>query len=84
MTYAMYMSMGLKHDYSEALKLTDAPVLVVHGGKDLQPEEASKLYADLHRNGRLHVIQEATHFAYDETPKQFSDLLYQFLSTIGI
>ena len=82
MVQAMYMSMGLKHDYRAALKQVNAPVLVIHGDKDLQPEKASRMYADAFPNVQFQVIQNASHFAFSEQPETFARIVGEFLGRI--
>ena len=79
MVYAMYMSMGKRHDYRQALKSVKAPVLVVHGDLDLQPEKADRLYAECFPNSSLEVVKGAGHFMYDEQPQAFSEIVDRFL-----
>ncbi|MEW5720808.1 MAG: alpha/beta hydrolase [Chloroflexota bacterium] len=79
MVQAMYMSMGIKHDYRAALKSVSAPVLVIHGDKDLQPEQASRMYSDLFPNGKFQVIQNATHLPFSEQPEAFARVVSEFL-----
>jgi proline iminopeptidase len=79
MVQAMYMSMGMKHDYRAALKSVTAPVLVIHGDKDLQPEKASRMYADAFPNAQFQVIQNASHFAFSEQPEAFARVVSEFL-----
>jgi proline iminopeptidase len=80
MTYAMYMSMGKRHDYRQALKSVEAPVLVVHGDLDLQPEKASRLYAECFPNSSFEVVKGAGHFVYDEQPQAFAQIVEKFLN----
>jgi proline iminopeptidase len=80
MVHAMYFSMGLQHDYREALKNVTAPVLVIHGAADLQPETVSQLYADVFPKASFQVIEKATHFPFDEQPEGFSAIIRDFLS----
>lgn len=82
MAHAMYFSMGLRHDYRPALKNVTAPVLVMHGADDLQPEEASRLYAESFSNAQFQVIQGAGHFAFDEEPERFARLAGDFLRAL--
>jgi proline iminopeptidase len=84
MTYAMYMSMGTRHDYRQALKSVKAPVLVVHGELDLQPEKLDRLYAECFPNSSFEVVQGAGHFMYDEQPQAFSQIVAKFLGAIEI
>jgi proline iminopeptidase len=82
MVHAMFFSMGRKYDRREALKKVSAPVLVIHGERDLQPEQASRLYADAFPNGRLAVIKNAGHFSFSEQPKEFSKVVRKFLNEL--
>lgn len=79
MVQAMYFSMGQQHDYRAALETVDAPVLVVHGAGDLQPEAASRQYAEAFPNARFRVIENATHFPFYEQPAQFAARVGEFL-----
>jgi pimeloyl-ACP methyl ester carboxylesterase len=76
----MYISMGQRHDYRAALKKVTAPVLVIHGADDLQSEAASRLYSDTFPNAQFAVIQNASHFSFQQQPEQFSQLVSAFLS----
>ena len=82
MVQAMYMSMGLKHDYRPALKKVSAPVLVVHGGNDLQPEQASRMYADAFPNSQFQVIAGAGHFVFSDKPAEFARVVGDFLAGV--
>jgi len=82
MTYAMYMSMGERHDYRQALKSVRAPVLVVHGELDLQPEKLDRLYAECFPNSSFEVVKGAGHFMYDEQPEAFSQIVERFLNGV--
>ena len=79
MTWGMYVSMGQRHDYRAALKKVTAPVLVLHGVDDLQSEAASRLYSDTFPNAQFAVIQNASHFAFQQQPEQFAKLVTDFL-----
>jgi len=72
--------MGQRHDYSKALADVDAPVLVIHGAEDLQSEAASRLYSDAFPNAEFVVIQNASHFAFEEQPDQFAQVVADFLA----
>jgi proline iminopeptidase len=82
MVHAQYMSMGLQHDYRDALKHVTAPVLVLHGQKDLQPEAASRLYADSLPHAEFHVIENAGHFIFAEQPQAFAQVVGEFLDRV--
>ncbi len=77
---AIYLGMGTRHDYRPALKAVTAPVLVLHGAGDLQPEAASRLYADAFPNARFQVIANATHFVFEEQPAEFAAAVGAFLA----
>ena len=82
MVQAMYMSMGQRHDYRAALKTVNAPVLVIHGEQDLQPEKASRMYAQAFPHGELAVIPHASHFAFSEQPETFARVMSEFLGKL--
>ena len=82
MVHAMYISMGIRHDYRAAFKSINAPVLVIHGENDLQPETASRVYADLLPNAEFCVIPNAGHFAFDDQPEAFAREVNKFLGKI--
>jgi proline iminopeptidase len=79
MVPAVYMSTGLRHDYRNALKAVDAPVLVVHGSDDLQTEAQSRSYADLFPNADFRVIEGAEHFPFYNQPEAFAQVVGGFL-----
>ena len=79
MTWGMYVSMGQRHDYSQALKKVSAPVLVIHGSDDLQSEAASRMYSDNFPNAQFAVIKNASHFSFQQQPEQFAKLVADFL-----
>lgn len=67
---ALYLSMGLRHDYRDALAAVRAPVLVLHGTEDLVPVAGSQRYVDLLRNARLVEYEGGDHFLlYEQDPK---------------
>ena len=80
MTWGMYVSMGQRHDYRDALKNVTAPVLVIHGADDLQSEAASRQYAEAFPNAEFAVIKNAGHFSFEEQPQQFADIVQKFLA----
>jgi proline iminopeptidase len=79
MVPAVYMSTGLRHDYRDALKKVEAPVLVVHDSDDLQIEAQSRLYADLFPNATFRVIEGAEHFPFYSQPDAFAQVVGEFL-----
>lgn len=80
MVQAMYFSMGQRHDYRAALKAVTVPVLVLHGANDLQPEAASRMYAEAFPNAQFEMIAEATHFLFEEQPEAFAKAVDEFLN----
>jgi proline iminopeptidase len=80
MVFAMYMSMGKRHDYRQALRSVNAPVLVVRGELDLQPEKLDRLYAECFPNSSFEVVKGAGHFMYDEQPQACAQIVGKFLN----
>ena len=78
--HALYLSLGMKYDLREYVKRIQAPVLVIHGARDIQPEAASRQYAALVQNGIFKVIEGASHFAPEETPEEFASAIRDFLN----
>lgn len=76
---AVYLSMGKHHDYSSAYRKIIAPVLVIHGGNDLQPEAASRSFAGLFANSRFVRIEGAGHFVFNDRPAEFASAVEAFL-----
>jgi len=79
MVEAMYFSMGKRHDYRHALGKVTAPVLVVHGQNDIQPERASRQYAGAFPNSKFRVIANAGHFPFADQPADFAAAAGEFL-----
>lgn len=80
MTWGMYVSMGQRHDYRERLRKVTAPVLVIHGADDLQSEAATRLYSETFPNAQFAVIQNASHFSFQQQPAEFARLVSDFLN----
>lgn len=79
MVQAMYFGMGRRHDWRAALKQATAPALVLHGAKDLQPESASRSYAQALPNAQFEVIAGAGHFPFHDQPQAFALVVQRFL-----
>lgn len=79
MVQAMYFSMGKRHDYRSALKSVSAPVLVIHGDRDLQTEEESRAFADAFPHATFQVIRNAGHFVFEDQPQEFTEAVRAFL-----
>jgi proline iminopeptidase len=75
----IFMSMGLVHDYSEALASIRAPVLILHGADDLQPERVTRVYGDYFAHSEFRVIAGAGHFVCHEQPAACAEAVGQFL-----
>jgi proline iminopeptidase len=82
MVWAQYLSMGQRHDYRQALKEVKVPVLVIHGAGDLQSESASRMYSDTFPDTEFAVIQNASHFAFEQQPEEFARVVDAFLNRI--
>jgi len=80
MVQAQYLSMGRRHDYRGALRSISAPVLVIHGADDLQPEAVSRAYVDAFPQARSAVIQGAGHMPFSQQPERFAAAVTPFLS----
>jgi proline iminopeptidase len=79
MPHALFMSIGLRHDFSPALKEIHAPVLIIHGANDFQSEKATKRYDGYFDNSKFHIIENAGHFSYNEKPEEFIKIIDPFL-----
>ena len=80
---AAYFSLGRRHDWTGALRTVTAPVLVVHGSRDMQPEASSRLYAESFPNAQFRVIEGASHFPQIEKPDEFAKVVGEFLRAHG-
>jgi len=77
----IYVSMGAHHDYRAAFAAVQAPVLVIHGSADLQPESISRGFAARFKNHQFVTIA-ASHFVPDEQPEAFAAAVNQFLGEL--
>ena len=57
-----------------------APVLVLHGERDLQPLAATQAFAAAFPDSALRVVAGATHFAHAEQPDAFAREVRAFLA----
>jgi proline iminopeptidase len=83
MVHAQSFGMGRRHDYRNGLEFVIAPVLVIHGEKDLQSEKASRMYADLFPNAEFQIIKNTSHFPFSENPETFSKIVGNFLQDLN-
>jgi len=79
MVHAMYLGMGKRYHYRVAVKHVKAPVLVLHGDNDLQPEKTSRMLADCFPNCRFRIIEKAGHFISDDQPEELAAVVGRFL-----
>jgi proline iminopeptidase len=82
MVQAMYLSMGMSHDYRQALAKIQAPALVLHGSKDIQSEEAGRRYAELLPRASFKVVPDAGHFIFCDQPQEFASVVGSFLAAL--
>ena len=82
MVTAIYFGLGKRHDYRDALRAIHAPVLIVHGDRDLQPLAVSQQYAELLPDATLRVLEGAGHFMLEDQPTEFAELVRAFLEHI--
>lgn len=80
MVHAMYFSMGRQHDYRDALKRITAPMLAIHGAKDLQPEQASRGCADAIPSAKFALLSNVGHFPFSDQPDAFAAAVGRFPS----
>jgi proline iminopeptidase len=80
---AIYCGMGRRYDFSAALNGIHAPVLVIHGAEDLQPESVSKHFASYFTGSRFVTIEGAGHFVFDDRPREFATEVGRFLDSLG-
>lgn len=76
---ALYLSLGSRHNWREAMSAVTAPALVIHGENDLQPETATRLWAFALPTARFDVIADCSHFPHIENPATFAAALRRFL-----
>ncbi|MDW3648823.1 MAG: alpha/beta hydrolase [Bacteroidia bacterium] len=81
---ACFLSMGMKHDYSEALRNIKAPTLLMHGKEDLIPLSSLQLYRENIPHAELIEIEGAGHFPFVEKPRLFSNAIAGFFEKYGI
>jgi len=81
---AAYIGMGKHHDYAAALRAVTAPVLVIHGAADLQPESDSRALAAFFPNSRFVAIPGAGHFVFNDRPEEFAAAVRGFLDPLPL
>jgi len=78
----IYCSMGAHHDYRAAFRAVQAPVLVMHGSEDLQPEAVSRGFAARFAHHEFVSIAGASHFVFDDQPEAFAAAVNGFLGKL--
>jgi proline iminopeptidase len=78
-TLASYLSLGRRHDWRPALARIRAPVLVIHGARDLIPAAQTRAVADAIPGARWRQIDGAGHFPFEEAPAAFAAEVNHFL-----
>lgn len=82
MVHAAYLGLGFRHDWRPMMKQLTVPTLVVHGGKDLQSEGATRSFALAFPSADVQVIAGAGHFPFDDQPEAFAKLVGGFLAKV--
>jgi proline iminopeptidase len=80
MTLALFAGLGRRHDWRPALARITAPTLVMHGGRDMQPESATAAIAAQIRGARLVTFATSSHFVLDEEPDRFATEVTRLLA----
>lgn len=78
-TRAQYFSMGMNHDWRDAMKTISAETLIIHGGKDFQPITVSQQYAETIPNAKIQQIDTAGQFPHLTNADELSNKLRAFL-----
>jgi proline iminopeptidase len=82
LTLGLYLGLGRRHNWTEWLGRVRAPVLVLHGGGDLQPRAATEAFAAALPGARLVEIEGGGHFPYDSRPEAFAQAVNAFLAQV--
>lgn len=76
---AIYVGLGMRHDWRRALQAVKSPVLILHGSEDLMPPSRSGVYLDAFPNAEIEVIEGAGHFPHRTHPAQVERRLQRFM-----
>jgi proline iminopeptidase len=79
---AAYLGMGRHHDYTAAFHGVTAPVLVIHGGGDLQSEATSRAFGQIFPHSRFVAIAGAGHFVFNDRPEEFAAAVRGFFDPL--
>jgi proline iminopeptidase len=79
MVQALYLSLGMRHDYRSALRGAGAPVLILHGADDLQSVDVAEGYRKAFPRSEIQTIPGAGHFIFSDQPGAFAKAVGEFL-----
>lgn len=77
---AAYVGLGARHDWRALMHEVTAPVLVMHGAKDLTPGIASRDFASAFPHAKVELLKESGHFPFVDAPDDFARVLGAFLA----
>jgi len=78
---AQYFGMGRSHDWRPSLASYSGPVLIVHGGYDLQSLDVSESYAaSFGGPADVRTIAQAGHFPHYTHPAEVVEIIERFLA----
>ena len=66
-------------DWRPALRALEAPVLVIHGSRDVLPLDGARGWVAAVPDSRLLILEGAGHFPYLEVPERFFAAVHEFL-----
>lgn len=82
-TMAYYVDMGSEHDWSKHLNKIDVPVLIIGGNKDITKNTHADYVKYLpNDNVEVVMIEDASHFSFNEKPEEFAKIVKPFLKQI--
>ncbi|MEC4018479.1 alpha/beta fold hydrolase [Streptomyces sp. H27-D2] len=83
--FRAYLDSWSRTDFHERVKDNPTPVLLVAGANDpaLGPEAMQATWLQWYPNAELEVLQDAGHFAPEETPKALAAAVERFLGRLG-
>lgn len=73
-----FASLG-EWDWRPVLRGLNAPVLVIHGSRDVLPLEGARGWVSALPDGRLLLLDGVGHFPYLEAPERFFAAVHEFL-----
>jgi len=76
----IYMSLGIRHDFTTLFKKISIPILVIHGEQDFLAQEGCESFSRLFSRSDYNVIEKASHFSFNENPKAIAHLINKWLN----